>query len=96
MKLLRLIVLTLVLGEVLACRPQRKPVASKLTSIAMEKSPPKAKVSCESETKIDIIHGTHCWTLRNILALENTDINEISSETFEAFFRRDNMLITYK
>ena len=39
--------------------------------------------TCESKTKVETIHGSHCWTLDNILSLEHTDIQEITSPTFD-------------
>ena len=100
MKLLHFLVLVFVIGEVVACLPKRKPAASKLTGMVKEKPVPepksKAKVSCGSKTKMEIVHGTHCWTLENILTLTQTDIREISSTTFEAVFHHDDFRITYE
>ena len=49
-----------------------------------------------AETEVKILHGTHHWTLRNIFALESTEVNEVSSQPFKVVFRRGDNEFTYK
>ena len=47
-----------------------------------------------SDTQFEIIHGTHFWTVRNILALDFAQVREFSSKTFEVESDHGNDITT--
>ena len=49
-----------------------------------------------TKTELEIIHGTHYWTLQNIFALESAEVYDISSKTFEVIFRHGNAISTFR
>ena len=64
-----------------------------------EEKPAALKVEINTKTtktELEIIHGTHYWTLQNIFALESTEVNEVSSQPFKVVFRRGDNEFTYK
>ena len=74
-------IFVLVINGAVACLPKRN-IAKKIT----KKNPVALKVKRDvgtSRTKIVTLHGTHLWTLDNILSLESSEIREVSSELFE-------------
>ena len=75
------LIFVLVINGAVACLPKRN-IAKKIT----KKNPVALKVKRDvgtSRTKIVTLHGTHLWTLDNILSLESSEIREVSSELFE-------------
>ena len=78
------LIFVLVINGAVACLPKRN-VAKKIT----EKNPAALKVKRDvgtSRTKIMTLHGTHHWTLDNILSLESSEVGEVSSELFQVSF----------
>ena len=67
---------------------QHQATAEKIT----EKKPVRGNTET-SETQFETIHGTHFWTLRNIFALELTEVRELSSKTFEVFCDHGNLFM---
>ena len=49
-----------------------------------------------AKTELEIIHGTHYWTLQNIFALESAEMDDITSQTFEVIFRHGNIDRTFR
>ena len=82
------LIFVIVINGAVACYPKRRD--TKEVTEKTKKNPAAAlKVKRDigtSRTKIVTVHGTHHWTLDNILSLESSEVREVSSELFQASF----------
>ena len=85
------LIFVLVINGAFTCFRQQQAVAHK---IEVEARKPVRGNMDTSDTQFEIIHGTHFWTVRNILALDFAQVREFSSKTFKVESDHGNDITT--